>query len=278
MLISKHAPVARDELLSNLDSCGRLCADSFVVRCEYSQCFRSFKWTIPRPHGGVNPGRKITRDSPRDCISAYSTEFLSTRGNLVTVTTSSSTVNGSLLQFEQWYGGADPFGWICNNTYRAAENAQNTFCQDIISNVLVHADDWRPSGNAGFRVQHCLSEKVNEMCSLQFSEIIIIVVIICNLAKFVVMSLTAFKLVWHPIVTIGDGIASFLADPDERTEGMCLLTARKANLIEWKANSANPLTTDLSPVALPWKPENLRWFRAASFRRWFFCSALYSFP
>ena len=191
------------------------------------------------------------------------------------VTTSSSTVNGSLLQYDEWVGGGDPFGWICNGTYREAEHTDNTMCMDVISNVLVHADDWRPFGDAGFRVQHCLSEKVEETCSLQFSEIIIIVVIICNLAKFVVMSLTAFKFVWHPIITIGDGIASFLANPDERTKGMCLLTARKANLIESRVNSADPFPADFSPIALPWKPENLRWFRAASYRRWFFCNALY---
>ena len=82
-----------------------------------------------------------TRLSPEDCISAYSIFFLSTRRNLVLVTNSPSTVNGSLLSFGGYTGFAvheNDLSWTCNTTYYTPSSLT---CRNALPNVLANADD-----------------------------------------------------------------------------------------------------------------------------------------
>jgi hypothetical protein len=208
--------------------------------------------------------------SPSQCISAYSTAILFTRRNLILITSHSSTVNGSLLGYNPYYDAGmtdsiESYSWICNSTFKN----HGIPCVDVISNVTAAAADWT-SMNIRPKVERCLSERISGTCSLQFSFLIMLVVIVCNLAKTVVMAVTAFKLVWSPLVTIGDGIASFVADPDEYTKGFCLLTAKKIKQVEWQADPR-----DSSSIHISWKVEKLRWAQSASVRRWILCNALY---
>ena len=194
--------------------------------------------------------------SPKDCISAYSTFFLSTRRNLVLVTNSPSSANGSLLT----YGGYTDFtvhenglSWMCNSTYIIPSPRYT--CRDALPKVLADANDWRPF-DSGPRVQFCLSETTPETYSLQFSLVIILIVIICNIGKTLIMTFITFKMTWQPLITVGDGIASFLVEPDKTTKNARLLTVNKAKALE-----------SFSCFKFMRTSKKIRWFQSSSPRR-----------
>lgn len=118
------------------------------------------------------------------------------------------------------------------------------------------------SNTAGW-LQYCLSVPVEEHCKIQFSLAIMIAVIVCNLIKTICMSMIAWNRGPEPLVTLGDAIASFLDRPDVTTEGGCIAARRQFE----KSKSWNLLSSR-------WDPRRLRWFRAASRRRWVVCNIL----
>lgn len=114
-----------------------------------------------------------------------------------------------------------------------------------------------------FKVQFCLSKREKERCKLQFSLAIMIVVIVCNLIKTVCLSTIAWKQDPEPLVTLGDAIVSFLDRPDVTTEGNCIT-------VKTRFEQSNDWCLLLSR----WDQKRLRWFRAASRRRWLVCNIL----
>lgn len=78
-----------------------------------------------------------------------------------------------------------------------------------------------------YPIEYCLTEdEVPELCQLQYSTYILVVVICCISVKLVCITVAAFCL-WdlkEPIfATVGDAVASYLERPDETTKGWCLL-------------------------------------------------------
>ena len=201
-----------------------------------------------------------TRLSPKECISAYSTFFLSTRRNLVLVTDSPSLANGSLLAFGGYRTDPRELSWMYNATYNTRYSPSFKY-HDALPKLLANADDWRPI-DYGPRIQYCLSETTPEACSLQFSFVIISIVIICNMGKTLIMAFTAFKMVWQPLITVGDGIASFLVEPDKTTKSACLLRVEDLGASSW--------------FKFMRKSKKTRWFQSSSLRRWLVCNALYA--
>ncbi|KAG0646007.1 hypothetical protein D0Z07_7768 [Hyphodiscus hymeniophilus] len=114
-------------------------------------------------------------------------------------------------------------------------------------------------------ISYCLVEEVEEECRLQFSLIIMLVVILANATKAVVMFITWRQLRTPTLVTIGDAITSFLDKPDTTTAGICLATRRDilASKGQWKSQGAKQ-----------WIPVRQFWFRAASIKRWLTCNIL----
>ena len=115
----------------------------------------------------------------------------------------------------------------------------------------------------GTRIQYCLSQPVEEHCKLQFSLAIMIVVIVCNLIKTSCMGMIAWKQDPEPLVTLGDAIASFLERPDVTSRGNCIVGK---TLFEHSRTWGLHLSR--------WDPRRLRWFRAASQRRWLVSNTL----
>ena len=208
---------------------------------------------------------KHTRLSNTECISAYSTFFLSTRRNLVLVTNSPSSANGSLLAYGSFSHQSDSFPWICY-TYPYYTDIQ-FMCPNAIPKTLANADDWQPlrtyGNNLTPRVQFCLSETVPEACSLQFSFVIILIVIICNMGRSLIMTFAMFKMTWQPLITVGDGIASFLVEPEKATKNACPLTANKGKDLG-----------SFSWFKFMWTSKKIRWFQSSSLRRWLVFTAL----
>lgn len=207
-----------------------------------------------------------TKLSPTECISAYSTSFLSKKRTLFLVTDFPSSVYGSLLAvggYADFTVNLNRLSWMCNRTYIDCTSPP-LVCRDVLPKVLANADDWRPFAfRGGPRVQFCLSETVPETCSLQLSLAIILVVIICNMGKTLIMTFIAFKMSWRPLITVGDGIASFLVEPDMTTKNAYRLTTNTTKGLESSFWSK-----------FMWTSKKLRWFQSSSLRRWLVCEAL----
>lgn len=195
--------------------------------------------------------------SRTECISTYSAQFLSTKRNVILVASNKSSITTTFIVLTRFtptlMGDQD---WMCNQEYETDGQ-----CRDALSRDPTNVDDWDPFG---IPIKYCLSETVPEACSLQCSLVLLWIVIFCNLCKTLIMFFVAFKLIWRPLITVGDGVASFLAEPDETTKGACLVTAKIAQRTNW--------TNRMYPFM--WMPKRNRGFETASCRRWLFCNAL----
>ena len=109
-------------------------------------------------------------------------------------------------------------------------------------------------------MEYCLSQPVQERCTVQLSLMIMAVVILCNAVKLSCMILLLWQQKSAPLVTIGDAIESFMLDRDTITQGMC-----------W-ANKKTFISQKWEPSAKPWLRQRYRWFASASIRRWLICN------
>lgn len=218
----------------------------------------------------------VTLDN-RACVEIYTAPIISTYSDLILVSTYSNATN-SLLYYDQnvesqlisdsmGLGGpcslpiletCDPSKVIANPLEWSIDIPQYTVYYTSYAST---SED--PSIFNGTRIQYCLSKGVEEHCKLQFSLAIMIIVIICNLVKTICMSIIAWKQDPKPLVTLGDAIASFLNRPDVKSEGKCVVgKTRFEDSRSW------------GPLISRWILKRLRWFRAASRRRWLVCNIL----
>lgn len=229
--------------------------------------------------------------TPSQCISAYGSTFIVGRRNVIAVMNISSTdanyylwpptlfnesivdyitptsmppsmkferpVNDttllSMFQPQPVLSNLPAYQWLCNY-YTVKEDACTT------QNASLFGSSWQilPTN---YPIETCYSEKVPPLCKLEYGSLLVVIVLICNIVKTICMSITAWKL-WrldNPVLaTIGDATASFLEKPDQTTSGCCLMDAR--SIEAWKKGM--PVKNIYNP------PETLRFFRAASIKRW----------
>lgn len=199
------------------------------------------------------------------CIKLYMQEYVTGNNNVLAVTSavndSSSVLNSTypayLLGFHwshsdsPWMCG-DYVGRICDMSAVLTEAASWTI------NILDDDVNWRP-----LPIQYCLSQPVEGHCTLQFSLLIIIVVIMCNITKLTCMIMLLLRQQAKPLVTLGDAVESFLETPDPTTENMCL-----ADKSEFSAKKPWSAAND------SYEPQRLRWFASTSWKRWLTCNIL----
>lgn len=194
--------------------------------------------------------KTLERLENNECIQAYSASIVSNRGNVLLVSPDQN--NNSLLaiarsQPSKFLNHIDSSLWI-----------RVGFPDQIINSQT--AKNWAYQSTS---ISYCLSTKFEDRCELQFSVAIMIIVIACNLTKFVCMTWMAWKLDSRPLVTLGDAIASFLNEPDSTTDGMCL--GGKARFLEsrnWRS------------LPSQYNPKPYLWFGAASLKRWYISNML----
>ena len=75
---------------------------------------------------------------------------------------------------------------------------------------------------ASYNIQHCLAEPVTQHCSLQYSPPSTIAVIAANLVKTGILLYIWLGMPRAPLLTVGDGISSFLCRNDPFSQGMYL--------------------------------------------------------
>ena len=181
-----------------------------------------------------------------DCIKVYSQQFVTGNNNVLAVTSAVSATSPVMNStFPVWQD--DPGEFIHTNTLAA--NWTITVSTGVASRAVP--------------IQYCLSQPVKGYCTLQFSILIITIVLVCNITKLACMVVLLLRQQAKPLVTLGDAVESFLETPDPSTENMCLADKRKFSAKKpWSA------TCD------PYEPKKLRWFASASWKRWLTCNIL----
>lgn len=141
----------------------------------------------------------------------------------------------------------DPYAWLCGNTPGNYDPC--TAAKAVNAN----------HGNVtGHNISYCLSQPVTETCELQFSSLVLVIVIICNFVKCSTMLLILWKANEPPLVTLGDCIAAYLEVADNSTDAVSLLDKQTILKGQWQS----------SDFARQWDPRRRFWFSAASTKRW----------
>ena len=143
----------------------------------------------------------------KDCIAAYSEQIVSAWGDVLVFSAQPSTNNSFLNLMTPGPYSSDEStggdlcdlgsGGSCNNDGPGAPNP----------------DNWVLSAPGSPQVSHCMAEKASQHCKMRFSVPLMVAVIACNVAKVFCMGIIVWKLDPHPLVTLGDAIASFLDAP-----------------------------------------------------------------
>ena len=211
------------------------------------------------------------------CIQAYTAPVISSESDLLIVTDSNDTnitLLGLLHNVESQLVNATPEYAFClfPGTCDVSNNPQDWSIESFASVVPGYPESYDLSNGElvlvndvigsleELPVQYCLSQRVEEHCKLQFSVVIMVMVMICNLIKTVSMGWIAWKQDPEPLVTLGDAIVSFLDRPDITTKGCCM-----------KGKSRFEGRSSWASLPSEWDYKPIRWFRTASERRWLVC-------
>ena len=201
------------------------------------------------------------------CIEAYAQPFVSAHKDVVAITSdlnSSVPIIGDDTETnnneQPLYSSGIAYGWICgvNSRYYNPNGACET------SAILKSPGDWQLQDNYGgiHTIQSCMSQPIEEHCQVQFSIVIMAIVIVCNFLKMLCMFLALWRQKSQPLVTLGDAVETFLRHPDPLTEGFCLAGKDMFKTQRWIQNP------------IKWKEERHRWFSGASVKRWLTCNVL----
>lgn len=187
------------------------------------------------------------------CIKAYTMDIISNRADVLLLVSFYESDNNSVLGFlptnlvDDKAHGNSQSSWIDYETHYGQSFRNHT----------LPPNQWSFQGHY---VKHCLSERVEEVCKVQFHVAIMVIVIICNFIKWISMSIIWWRGRQIPLMTIGDAIASFLDKPDLTTERRCLMNRDVFQEVH-----------DENLDIARWNATKTRWFRAASWSRWILC-------
>jgi hypothetical protein len=110
----------------------------------------------------------------------------------------------------------------------------------------------------GYAIEYCLSEEVEDICSVNFSVDIMWVVIGFAALKVILMIWVLTRYDAEKIlVSVGDAAASFLTFEDQATNNMCLASKREMQDF-WNKRG----------IASPFRSYRHRWGSAVSKKRW----------
>ena len=213
-----------------------------------------------------------------ECIDRY-VDSLHYGKDVVVVTNKTSSTNdghtllGSFLQTGWPWQGL----WICASPEVGSRLLGHKGCtSDYMKN---YANNWTvvyegpgyydPTAHREtVTALYCLSagtQPSDRGCGLHFSVPIMAIVCVLNFIKCVSICWAAYYN-WNaqPMSVTGDAIASFLRCPDSRTKGMSTSS-------RYDFHRGGPWNSK----AREWRQQSLRWYRAASRRRWAIVLFLY---
>ena len=203
-----------------------------------------------------------TKLTNEECIKLYSQDYVTGNSNVLAVTPALNDSSPLLNSSYPVYIYNALIGWECSG-----QTSLSNTCDT--SALIAEAANWTittvdtDADNLVLPIQYCLSQKVDGHCTLQFSLLIIIIVIFCNITKLACMVMLLLCRQAKPLVTLGDAVESFLATPDVTTDHMCLTDKSGFSSKNWSATRT------------PYEPKQPRWFASASWKRWLTCNILY---
>ncbi|KEF63202.1 uncharacterized protein A1O9_01179 [Exophiala aquamarina CBS 119918] len=225
------------------------------------------------------------------CIRTYANDLLSQYRNVILVVSNSSSstaANNSLLDILGYDNtmtalllrgqSRDPYQWICDDDkiedkIDIGDPRGLSFsiyaqpCYALVSKLEAVADQWV---SKGYDIDHCLAEKVEGTCTLNFSLDIAIVVMVFNLVKILCMCYVAFWIRDRPLITVGDAVESFLRVVDDTSKGMCLLS-KKQVVFTWDRYAryvSGGRAKELPQDPVTFRSKRHKWSSAASGGRW----------
>ncbi|KAH8589005.1 hypothetical protein B0O99DRAFT_582222, partial [Bisporella sp. PMI_857] len=164
----------------------------------------------------------LARMSSAECIEEFAQPF-QTRNDVVLLVLNAPpiesarpiTIKHQLLSMpptenlsgERCPAAVDNLSWLCDNINT---DQCNTFCKTLLPELKANST-WAPFGES---VDHCLVNRAEQQCTLQFSMPIMIIVIVMNACKMMIVGFVALNLKTTPVITLGDAIESFLTRPD----------------------------------------------------------------
>ncbi|CAN9173306.1 unnamed protein product [Alternaria alternata] len=226
----------------------------------------------------ANQAGSLQRLEPRPCIDAYARSFISARGNLLVITSNSTSSSEAGEIFDYASGGEititggqdatnlDPYSWICGDSLKCLKYYRSStmghrceeyeFCDVDALGIRNNPQNWTLNHR---KVDYCLSTKTEENCKLRLNAAIAALVIFTNFCKALLIITTYFSTREHLLLGIGDAIVSFLSHPDPVTKGSSLLSKDDV--------TSRQKFSSLSFGPRPFHSSRKRWHAAVSRRR-----------
>ncbi|KAB8228665.1 uncharacterized protein BDW43DRAFT_212429 [Aspergillus alliaceus] len=217
------------------------------------------------------------------CMTSYSTDMLPERRHVLLVVDESNSADEGSSVITIWYNvysiSKDTyplFLWMCPWS-DALWEIWNGAAWNCPAYLLQHSiNNWMPGGIGvnGERlgplpespVRHCYSQLVPEQCKASIVPIFLIVVIVCNVVKLVcfIISLRITRKD-QPLCTTGDAIQSFIKQPDQYTEGRCLVAKQDYETFLWRSEEWRTRPTHVGDI---WTGGRWRWGKAVRWWAW----------
>jgi hypothetical protein len=204
---------------------------------------------------------QLERLNTLQCINAYARQY-QTRGSVLLVADNNTIADVQMNEVSyleyvpefSWDGGSD---WMCQyrEVYMPCE------LRVEIQRYRANVSTWRPLHSTA-PITYCLSERLPDVCKVQCSLQILIIVVVINVFKAALMFYIAFATREDPLLTVGDAVASFLKEPDTWTAGMCL-----ASKEDFKKQARG--TGTWPQGASPYIARRQRMFASADKMRWY---------
>ena len=118
------------------------------------------------------------------------------------------------------------------------------------------------------QIDYCLSKPIMDHCRLELSVTLLLVIVTCNVIKAASLLATLLLADFHPFITVGDAIASFLSFPDQNTKTEGTVSAHDVRHREVELVTELSRMLNCLPQSRAWKVDRYKWFTGASLRRW----------
>ena len=229
-------------------------------------------------------GGKLERKSPRDCISQFGQDTVSTASAVIMVAKnatapSNSTILGTFqyhtpLAMETATPEERAYMWLCNDADFCDAKKQASANPWVLETAQM-ASYYNSGPLNYFEVDYCLVRKAQPHCTVNLSIQLMVTVIVCNGIKLACF-LACLTIKEHkPLVTVGDAVCSFMTKPDTTTAGLGAVSSREIRHGSWEIHKeATSIAQKQLPgkslvfPGKPWKNKGHKYFAAVGVGRW----------
>lgn len=186
---------------------------------------------ILKPDGHGYAEAHLERYPKAKCIEMFARSFVSDLRFVILELDRNQTLNHtSTLAIERHVDvdkalhshDSNPCSWLClgNGPADGVISSKSSRCNP----AKLEKSDWNVLGH---NVSGCYSHEYQENCKLEIASQLAIAVVIITSAKVLILLLCAFVPREMPLLTMGDAICSFVANPDPHTAQMPFAQTRK---------------------------------------------------